>query len=73
VNSLTRVLAIGAFVLAFGGFATVEWVARRGGSRVPTLGDLGGFVMRYRSGRLPVGRIAVYGFWLWLGWHLFAR
>jgi hypothetical protein len=29
--------------------------------------------MRYRSGRLPMGRIAVYGFWLWLGWHLFAR
>ena len=73
MNSLTRVLTIGAFVLAFAGFATVEWVARRDGSRVPTLADIGGFVMRYRSGRLPVGRIAVYGFWLWLGWHLFAR
>ncbi len=73
MNSLTRVLAIAAFVLAFAGLATVEWVARRDGSRVPTLGDIGGFVMRYRTGRLPVGRIAVYGFWLWLGWHLFAR
>ena len=73
MNSVTRMVTIGAFLLAFAGFATVEWVARREGSRVPTLGDIGGFVMRFRSGRLPVGRIAVYGFWLWLGWHLFAR
>lgn len=73
MNSLTRVLAIGAFVLAGLGFAAVEWVARREGSRIPTLADISGFVMRYRTGRLPVGRIAVYGFWLWLGWHLFAR
>jgi len=73
MNSLTRVLAIGAFVFAFGGFVAVEWAARREGSRVPTIGDISGFVMRYRAGRLPVGRIAVYGFWLWLGWHLFAR
>jgi hypothetical protein len=71
--SLTRVLTIGAFVVAFLGLGVVEWVARREGSRIPTLGDMSGFVMRYRSGRLPVGRIAVYGFWLWLGWHLFAR
>jgi hypothetical protein len=71
--SLTRVLTIGAFVLAFLGLALVEWIGRREGSRVPTLGDISGFVMRYRSGRLPVGRIAVYGFWLWLGWHFFAR
>jgi hypothetical protein len=71
--SLTRVVTIGCFVLAFLGFGFVEWLGRREGSRVPTLGDISGFVMRYRSGRLPVGRIAVYGFWLWLGWHLFAR
>jgi hypothetical protein len=73
MNSLTRVLAIGAFVLAFLGFGAIEWAARREGSRLPTLGDIGGFVMRYRTGGLPVGRVAVYGFWLWLGWHLFAR
>jgi len=30
-------------------------------------------VMRYQAGRMPVGRIAVYGFWWWLGWHFFAR
>jgi hypothetical protein len=73
MSSLTRALAIAAFAAAFLGFAAVEWAARREGSRVPTIGDIGGFVMRYRTGGLPVGRIAVYGFWLWLGWHLFAR
>jgi hypothetical protein len=71
--SLTRVLAIGGFIVAIGLFGLVEWLARREASRIPTLGDLSGFVMQYEVGRLPVGRIAVYGFWWWIGWHFFAR
>ncbi len=68
-----RLLAIGGFVVALALFALVEWAARREGSRIPTLGDVCGVVLRYRVGRLPVGRLAVYGFWWWVGWHFFAR
>jgi hypothetical protein len=54
-------------------FATVELLSRREGSRIPSLGDLSGFVMQYQVGRVPVGRVAVLGFWWWIGWHFFAR
>jgi hypothetical protein len=71
--SVTRVLAIGAFVVGIVLLVVVEWAARRPGSRIPTLGDMAGFVMSYQAGRVPVGRIAVFGFWWWVGWHFFAR
>ena len=71
--SATRDLAIAGFVCVALAIGTVEIMARREGSRIPTVGDLAGFVMRYRVGRLPVGRIAVNGFWWWVGWHFFAR
>ncbi len=71
--TVTRVASIVAFVGVFAVFAAVEWAARREGSRIPTLGDVCGVVLRYRVGRLPVGRLAVYGFWWWVGWHFFAR
>jgi Family of unknown function (DUF6186) len=71
--SVTRLLAIAAFVAVLAIGVSIEMIARRKGSRVPTLADLCGFVMGYRVGRLPVGRIAVYGFWWWVGWHFFAR
>lgn len=71
--SATRVLAISGFMLGMALLALIEWLARREGSRIPTLGDLAGFVMTYRAGRVPVGRIAVLGFWWWVGWHFFAR
>jgi hypothetical protein len=71
--SVTRILAIGAFILAGLMFVAVEWLARRENSRIPSLGAVTGFVMRHRSGRIPVGRIAMYGFWWWVGWHFFAR
>lgn len=69
----TRLLALAGFALVVALGVLVESLARREGSRIPTLGDLAGFVMRYEFGRLPVGRIAVLGFWWWVGWHLFAR
>ena len=59
--------------LAFALLAVVEMAARREHSRVPTIGDVCAVVMGYRVGRLPVGRIAMFGFWWWLGWHFFAR
>jgi 1,4-dihydroxy-2-naphthoate octaprenyltransferase len=71
--SVTRMFAIVAFTLVFVVIGVMEVVARRPGSKIPTLGALCGFVMRYQVGRLPVGRIAVLGFWWWLGWHVFAR
>ncbi len=48
-------------------------MSRRELAKVPTLGALSAFVMDYRVGRVPVGRIAVLGFWWWAGWHFFAR
>jgi hypothetical protein len=71
--SPTRTATILAFVVVAALFAAVEWRARREDSRIPTLSDVCGFVMRYRVGRIPVGRIAVFGFWWWVGWHFFAR
>jgi Family of unknown function (DUF6186) len=71
--SLTQWLAISGFAAALLLFAGVEWAARREGSRIPTFGEVCGYVMRYEVGRVPVGRIGVFGFWWWLGWHFFAR
>jgi hypothetical protein len=68
-----RWLFISGFLVALALFAVVEWRARREDSTTPTLGELTGFVMQYEVGRLPVGRIAVFGFWWWVGWHFFAR
>jgi hypothetical protein len=62
-----------AFTVALGLFAGIEIAARREHSRVPTIGEVCGVVMRYRVGPLPVGRIAMFGFWWWLGWHFLAR
>lgn len=68
-----RAVAVAGFAVALLLFAAVEWAARRDGSRIPRLGDVCAFVMRYEVGRVPVGRIALLGLWWWLGWHFFAR
>ncbi|MDG4779763.1 MULTISPECIES: DUF6186 family protein [Micromonospora] len=68
-----RALAIGGFLAALVLFAVVEWMARREGSRIPTLGEVCAYVMRYEVGLVPVGRIGLFGFWWWLGWHFLAR
>lgn len=70
---MSRLLAIGAFALVGALIAALEWAARREGSRIPTAADLCAAAMRYEVGRLPIGRLAVLGFWWWLGWHFFAR
>lgn len=71
--SVSRIVIMALFALAGVFFAVVGWWSRREGSTIPTLAELSGFVMDYRVGRLPVGRVAIYGFWWWVGWHFFAR
>ncbi|MGX1614191.1 DUF6186 family protein [Micromonospora chalcea] len=68
-----RALAIGGFGVSIVLFAVVEWAARRERSRIPSLADVCAFVMRYEVGPVPVGRIGLFGFWWWLGWHFLAR
>jgi hypothetical protein len=71
--SISRIVIIGVFILVAVLFAVVGLMSRRENSKIPTLGDLSGFVMQYQVGKVPVGRVAVLGFWWWVGWHFFAR
>lgn len=71
--SVTQWLTVAAFAIALGLFGVLQVRARQEESRIPTLGDVCAAVMGYRVGPLPVGRIAMFGFWWWLGWHFFAR
>jgi hypothetical protein len=70
---MIRAIVIGLFLAAGLTFALVAWLSRREGSTIPSFGDIAGFVMAYQVGRVPVGRVAVLGFWWWAGWHFFAR
>jgi hypothetical protein len=69
----SRTIVISLFVLTGLVFALVGWLSRREESTIPSLADLSGFIMQYQVGRIPVGRIAIVGFWWWVGWHFFAR
>ncbi|WP_344082550.1 DUF6186 family protein [Luedemannella helvata] len=66
-------IIIGLFAVAGVAFLVVEVLARRPGSTIPTFGDLTAAILRFEVSRIPVGRIGVYGFWWWVGWHFFAR
>ncbi|MFI9529826.1 DUF6186 family protein [Micromonospora rosaria] len=68
-----RTIAITGFLLSLVLFAVVEWAARREGSRIPSIGDVCAYLMRYEVGPVPVGRIGLLGFWWWVGWHFLAR
>jgi hypothetical protein len=70
---MSRIIVIGLFILVAVLLGVVAWFARREESRIPSLGEVAGFVMQYEVGRVPVGRVAVLGFWWWAGWHFFAR
>jgi Family of unknown function (DUF6186) len=65
---VTRVITIIGFVCVISALFTLEFLARRKGSRIPTMGEWLGYLMRSRAGRVLV----LLG-WLWLGWHYFAR
>lgn len=49
-------------------FMGLEMAARRPASRVPTAGEVFGFLMQTR-----LTRLVVLVSWAWLGWHFFAR
>lgn len=63
------------YAVLFGGFAAIflamlatDLAARRPGSRIAPLGTALTAAMR-----TPLGRVAVLGWWLWIGWHFLAR
>jgi Family of unknown function (DUF6186) len=64
----TRVITIAGFALVIAALVTLEAIGRRRASRVPTVGEWLGYLMRPR-----VGRALVLLGWWWLGWHYFAR
>ena len=49
-------------------FGAMELLARRPKSKIPTMGQWLGYLMRPR-----IGRVLVLLAWWWLGWHYFAR
>jgi hypothetical protein len=65
---VTRVITIAGFAVVIGALFVLEFLGRRQDSRIPTLGEWLGYVMRSRAGRLLI----LLG-WLWLGWHYFSR
>jgi hypothetical protein len=70
---ITRIVVISLYALGALGIGLVAILSRRESSRLPSLGEICGFVMDYRVGRVPVGRIGIMGFWWWVGWHFFAQ
>jgi Family of unknown function (DUF6186) len=69
---MTRWVAIVGYVATVLLVLGVEWTARRY-HKIPTLSDMAAVIMTHEVGRIPVGRIAVFGFWWWVGWHFLAR
>ena len=64
----TRVITVIGFAALILALFVLEFLGRRPNSRIPTLGEWLGYVMRPRAGRLLI----LLG-WLWLGWHYFSR
>lgn len=65
---MSRSITIIGFAVLISAMAGLEFAARRGISRIPTLGQWLGYLMRSRTGRALV----LLGWW-WLGWHFFVR
>ncbi|HEX6873160.1 MAG TPA: DUF6186 family protein [Micromonosporaceae bacterium] len=68
-----RLIIVGLMLLSAAGFVALALWSRRSRSTMPTLAQISGYVMSYQVGRFPVGRVALLGFWWWVGWHFFAR
>ena len=64
----TRAITITGFAVAVAAMIVLEILARRPGSRIPTVGQWLGYLMRPK-----IGRVLVLAGWWWLGWHYFAR
>jgi Family of unknown function (DUF6186) len=65
---MSRSITIIGFAMLISTMVGLEFAARRGISRIPTLGQWLGYLMRSKTGRALV----LLGWW-WLGWHYFAR
>ena len=65
---VTRVITIIGFAALILALFVLEFLGRRKSSRIPTLGEWLGYVMRSKAGRALI----LLG-WLWLGWHYFSR
>ncbi len=65
---VTRIVTIIGFAGVIAALVALEIIGRRRTTRVPTLGEWLGYLMRARAGRALI----LLG-WLWLGWHYFAR
>jgi hypothetical protein len=64
---VTRVVTIIGFAGVIAALVALEIIGRRRTTRVPTVGEWLGYLMRARAGRALI----LLG-WLWLGWHYFA-
>jgi len=65
---IARTITIIGFAGLTAALVALEIIARRGKTRIPTLGQCLGYAMRSRLGRAFI----LLGWW-WLGWHYFAR
>jgi hypothetical protein len=65
---MSRSITIIGFAVLISTMAGLEFAARRGIRRIPTLTHWLGYLMRSRTGRALV----LLGWW-WLGCHYFAR
>ena len=65
---VTRIITIIGFAALILALFVLEFLGRRKGSRIPTLCEWLGYVMRPK-----VGRLLILLGWLWLGWHYFSR
>jgi hypothetical protein len=63
-----RVITVIGFAAVILALFLLEYLGRRKNSSIPTFGELLGYAMRPRAGRLLI----LLG-WLWLGWHFFSR
>jgi len=64
----TRTVTIAGFAVLVAAMIALEILARRPGSRIPTVGQWLGYLTRPKLGRVLI----LLGWW-WLGWHYFAR
>jgi hypothetical protein len=68
MNLTAREVTVAGYLLFLAAGAILEVLARRAGSRIPTLGAAMSRAMRSRS-----ARVGIVAGWAWLGLHFFAR
>jgi Family of unknown function (DUF6186) len=64
----THAITITGFAAIAVSLIVLELAAHRTNSRVPTAGQVLGFLMQTR-----ITRVLILLLWGWLGWHFFAR